>query len=109
MRLTGAITPTISANTNDWAPTGFDTTELILVASTGTWNLTGIANGSKGITKWLFVTSGNLVLKSESASSVAANRIVLSADATLEAGDGAIFTYDAVNSRWRPIVTRAKA
>lgn len=109
MRLTGAITPSISANTNDWAPTGFDTTELILVSSSGTYDITGIAGGSKGKTFVLFVVTGNITLKSESASSVAANRIVMSAEPLLEAGDGAIFTYDAVNSRWRPIITRTKA
>ncbi len=102
MRVTGAIYPAISANTNDWAPAGFETTELIVVTVTGTRDLTGIAAGSKGRTIPVFVAgAGTLTLKDASASSAVGNRFAIGADVAITAGYGFWMSFDQTNAVWR--------
>ena len=101
MRLTGAISPTISAHTHNWAPTDFATCEVIRLTATGSYDLTGIAGGSKGRTIALFVISGTVTLRHASASSLGANRFLIGADAVLAAGYGATLMYDSISAVWR--------
>ena len=100
---TGVITPTqLSANTNDWAPTGFSTCSVIRASTDASRNVTGLAGGTDGRLIWLFnVGTNSLVLKTDDASSTAANRLVLGSDRTLAAGDGISLWYDGTSSRWR--------
>lgn len=103
LTLTGRISPTqISANTNDWAPTGFSTCSVIRVSTDASRNLTGLAGGADGrLILLLNVGSNNLVLKNEDSNSTAANRFSAGGDRTLAGGDGAILWYDSTSSRWR--------
>lgn len=101
MRLTGAITPAVAANTNDWAPAGFETTEVILANASGTYDLTGIAGGSKGRVIVLFVTAGTLTLRNNSGASAVGNRFSIGADEAVAAGSGVTLIYDQVNTVWR--------
>ena len=101
MRLTGAISPSISANTNDWAPTDFATCEVIRLTSTGSYDLTGIAGGSKGRMIALFVISGTVTLINASASSAVGNRFDIGTAVTLGPGYGATLLYDHTSGVWR--------
>ena len=101
--LTGIISPTaLSADTNDWAPTGLSTASVIRASTTASWNLTGLTGGSAGrIIIVHNVGSFDLVLKDEDAGSAAANRFALDADLTLRPDMVAMLQYDATSLRWR--------
>lgn len=102
LNLTGVISPAqLTANTNDWAPTGIEDAFLIRVSTDASRDLTGIADQGAGRTlKLTNVGSNNLVLKDEDANSTAANRFALSGDLTLGASQSVILHYDETASRW---------
>lgn len=104
VKLGGVISPTqLSANTDDWAPTGFATATVIRVSTDASRNLTGIAAGAARLIKVLAnIGSNNLVLKHD-ATSTAANRFLLpgSTDFVLRPNMVVIVWYDSTSSRWR--------
>lgn len=104
--LTADITPTqITANTNDYAPTGLSTANTLRLSTDASRDLTGLTGGSDGRLMIVHnVGSNALVLKNESASSTAANRFALGgADVTLAANQSVTLQYDATSSRWRSV------
>jgi hypothetical protein len=104
VKLTGTITPTqISANTNDYAPTGFSTAYKLRLSTDASRNLTGLAGGAEGRDIVISnVGSFPLVLKNQSSSSSAANRFALGGvDLTLVAGASVEMIYDGTSSYWR--------
>ena len=78
--LSGIIFPTISANQNDWAPTGLSTcTGIVVNGSAGSRTITGLsASGfTEGQMLWIYGISlggGTLTLADQSASSASGNR-----------------------------------
>lgn len=107
--LTGVISPAaLGADQNDYAPTGFSTASVLrLSASIATVNITGLAGGSTGLLKLVMNVgaSNNLVLKNESASSLAANRFDATGDVTLAPSAWTLLWYDGTSSRWRALVS----
>lgn len=102
--LTADITPAqITANTNDYAPTGLATASTLRLSTDALRDLTGLTGGSDGRLMIVHnVGSNALVLKNESASSTAANRFALGgADVTLAASQSVTLQYDSTSSRWR--------
>lgn len=102
----GDISPTISANTDDWAPTGLASASVIRANVTGGFNLTGITGGADGRFLLLINTGsfGNvLTLKNGSSSSAAANRMVFvgTDDVALHGGGAIVLWYDSTSSLWR--------
>ncbi len=99
----GTISPTqLTANTNDWAPSGYAYAFTFRVSTDASRNLTGLAGGVLGRTITMEnVGSFPLVLKNADAGSTAANRFALNADYTLAAGTGVLMKYDANSFRWR--------
>jgi hypothetical protein len=98
------ISPTqITADQNDYAPTGNAGATVWRLNTNASRSITGIANGAKGrVIKLFNVGSTPIVLPSESASSTAANRFSFcSASISLLAGDSAEIWYDETSSRWR--------
>lgn len=103
---TGIISPSVlSANTNNYAPTGYLTSTFWRLSASVPVSITGIEGGSDGRVLWLFVPTGSseITLTNEDASSLAANRFVLPGDAniTMTVGQVAQFYYDNLISRWR--------
>lgn len=103
--LTGDISPAqITANQNDYAPTGLSGAAVLRLSSDASRNLTGLAGGADGRILILHnVGAQNIVLKDEDAASVAANRFALTADVTLTPDTVVMLQYDATSSRWRVI------
>lgn len=100
-----AVSESVTANTNDWAPVGIATTSIILVSATGAFNITGLTGGADG-RKIQLINVGifNITLVNESAGSTAANRFKLN-DAVNQVIIGgratAIdFVYSGVEARW---------
>lgn len=100
---TGDITPSqITADQNDYAPTGFSTASVVRISTDASRNITGLAGGADGRIIWIYnVGSFAAVLNDESASSTAANRFGFGADLTLGSKQGAQLIYDGTASRWR--------
>jgi hypothetical protein len=103
--LSADITPAqITADQNDYNPTGLSTASTLRLSSDASRNITGLAGGADGRVLLLHNVGANaIVLKDESASSTAANRFALSADITLAADQVAVVQYDSTSSRWRAI------
>lgn len=105
LSLSGDISPSqLTANTNDWAPTGLSTATTIRASTDASRDLTGISAPSTKRKLRIFNTgSNNLVLKNEDSNSTAANRFSFGADRTLAAGDGVELWYDLTSARWRAV------
>lgn len=103
--LAGFITPTgLVADTNDWAPTNFATSSRLRVSASSAISLTGIAAGTEGRVIVLDnVGSSVITLRSENASSTAANRFTLAKDCPIRTGEQATLIYDGTSSRWRQL------
>jgi hypothetical protein len=102
----GIISPTaLAADTNDWAPTSFSTSETLRIsASTPGYKLTGVAGGSSGLQKTLVnVGSFNITLTANDAGSTAANRFLMPFPIVLTPGTSQQFRYDGTSSGWRPV------
>jgi len=100
---TGAITSTsLSANTDNWNPTGLATTRYIRAASDAAYNLTGIVAQTSG-TEIILWNGGafTITLKHET-TSTASNRFLGpgAADFALTQYKAVTIRYDGTSSRW---------
>lgn len=101
--LSGDISASINANTDDWAPTGLSGASVIRVTTDASRNLTGITGGADGrVLVLLNVGSFPLVLMDD-ATSTATNRFQLNSDYTLLPDTGVVLQYDSTSTRWRAI------
>ena len=104
---TGKITPAqITADQNDYAPTGHATASVLRLSSDALRNITGLAGGVDGrLVQIHNVGSNQIDLKGEDAGSTAANRFSgTAATYAIQAGRFGLLTYDGTASRWRVIV-----
>lgn len=102
LALSGDITPAqITAQADDYAPTGNSTASVLRLSTDATQTLTGLAGGTDGIIKIIHnVGANDLVIADGSASSTAANRFKIGADLTVPAQASVMLRYDATESRW---------
>jgi hypothetical protein len=103
---TAVISPTQLAggsSTDNYAPTGFSTCNVMRLSSAGAASLTGIAGGAAGRVVRIFnVGSNSITLLDENAGSTAANRIRTPGAGRSIAENGAVtIWYDSTSSRWR--------
>lgn len=105
LTLSGVITPSqITANQNDYTPSGFSTATALRLSSDASRTITGLSGGALGRIVIIHnVGSNDIILANESASSTAANRFALGADATIAANTSTTLRYDGTSSRWRAI------
>src|SRR5439155_1325337 len=94
--LTGVISPSqITADQNDYNPTGLSTAAVLRLSTDACRNLTGLQGGSVGRSIMLANIGGNnVILKDESSSSSAANRFAVNGDITLAGDEGLLLVYD---------------
>ena len=111
VRLNGVITPTaLSADQNNYSPTGWDTANVVRLSTDGTAvttrDITGALAGSDGEIKHLVnLGPGDIRLQHENASSTAANRFLFASltTFTLDPEDMVGIWYDGTSDRWRVI------
>lgn len=105
------ITPAqITANTNDYAPSGIHVAALVRLSTDASRNLTGLTEGALGRMLFLHnVGAQPLVFKNQDAGSAAANRFAFGFDLTLGADQCCILHYDNTATRWRLLGTSAAA
>lgn len=92
------------ANTNNWSPTGFATASVVRASTDASRLVTGFVAPTTGRFFWLInIGAFPLELEHESASSTAANRLVLgsSANKVLQPGGAVGLWYDLTSARWR--------
>lgn len=107
--LDGAIAPSqITADQNNYNPTGLSTASVLLLDSDARWNVTGLAGGTAGRCLLLiYVGANSLQLTDEDAASTAANRFAFSHDFPLEPGYPLLLWYDGSAARWRSVSLNA--
>lgn len=110
IKFTGVISPTqLTADVNDYNPTGLATAGSIRLTSDATRTITGLTAGADGDFVTVFnVGSNNIVLSAENASSSAANRFALAGDITLQTNQSVRLSYDGTSSRWRALRSGAQ-
>jgi hypothetical protein len=102
----GVISPAqLTANTDNWNPTGIGSASVIRLSTDASRNITGIVAQNDG-TRILLCNVGaqNAVLVHD-LTSTAANRFLCpgSANFTLNANDAVYIWYDTVSNRWRVV------
>lgn len=97
----------LTANTDNYAPTGIQSAAVLRLSTDASRNLTGIVptnsagNAFSGRRLTIInVGAQNLVLVNN-ATSTEANRFLMNANLTLNANEAVELMYDAVSSRWR--------
>ena len=105
--LSGEITPAqITANTDNYAPTGFATATVIRISSDANRNITGLAGGAAGrMVTLINVGSFNIMLANDAAST-AANRFLFGDNIYLGPSHAATLWYDTTSARWRTIALK---
>lgn len=93
----------ITADEDDYSPTGLATRNTVRLSSDAARNITGLAGGADG-RLLLFHNAGSypITFKDESASSTAANRFALADGDLVVQPDGMVLLqYDLASTRWR--------
>lgn len=100
------ITPAaLSANTDNYAPTGISNSKVLKISASGAYNLTGINAGTSMVDKRELIlinvgTTNTITLKTD-VTSTAANRFLLNADFALAPNEAVKLIYDGTAARWR--------
>lgn len=106
VRLSGDINATLTADQNNWNPTGLATASVIRVTAGADFNVTGLSGGADGRVIALVneypTLGGVLKLNDENAASTAANRFGFNGkDLWLYPGEGCLLWYNSTSSRWQ--------
>jgi hypothetical protein len=104
--LQNPMAPTqITADQNNYSPTGIGSKSSLKISSDAARNITGILGQSEGQTLWIQnVGAFDITLKNQSASSTASNRFALNGDYVIKPNETATLIYDYTGSqRWRAI------
>ncbi len=110
----GTLSPAqLTADQNDYSPTGLGMARVLRVSSDQARKLTGLGGGYDGreieVQNVSAVGSdGDIVLTYEGTASSAANRFLSDNDVILEPGNGCLLTYDGASQRWRCSAIRRK-
>jgi hypothetical protein len=109
--LSGDISPSqITANQNDYAPTGFATASVLRLSTDASRNITGLAGGADGrVIVIVNIGAQPIVLIDESGSSTAGNRFALTGDLVIGVDQMTVLLYDGTSSRWRSVRNVASA
>lgn len=109
--LTGDLSPSqVTADQNDYNPTGLSTASVLRLSSDASRNITGLSGGGDGrVIAIVNVGANPVTLRDENSSSAAANRFALGADFLLNAKQGAVLWYDSTDSRWKLLGARVPA
>lgn len=109
--LTGAISPgQLTANQNDYAPTGIALATTLRLSSDASRNITGIADARDGVVKVIVnVGTSPIVLKNNDTGSNTVNRFDFGSDVTLAGKQSATIRYDSTDSRWKLLSATAGA
>lgn len=95
----------LTANTNDWNPTGLATADVIRVSTDDSRDLTGIVAPAAAKVLYLLNVGTQEIVLIHDATSTAANRIICpeTSDVTLAEGESAVLVYDTTSARWRVV------
>jgi hypothetical protein len=104
--LTRVITPPqLTADVNNWAPTGINTAEVVRASSDASRTITGIVSNAVSGRELLLMNAGSqsIVLAHENALSSVSNRMVLpgSTNYTIPPGNSVLLWFDSASNRWR--------
>lgn len=107
-QLWGSLTPPqITADQNNYAPTGLELANVLRLDADQIRTITGLSGGYDGrVIRLINVGAGadsTILLRRQSASSTAANRFSLARDLTLDTGESVTLQYDGTAQRWKTI------
>jgi hypothetical protein len=100
----GELTPPqITANVNDYNPTGIRSANFLRVSASGNYNISGIEKPPTGNQGLFIVNVGttNITFTDNDANSLAQNRFLIGGSKTIQKDEGVMIIYDQTSSRWR--------
>jgi hypothetical protein len=105
LRWDSFISPTqLTANANDYNPTGLNNTTVLRLTSDASRSITGITGGISGrILNLLNVGANDIVLSNADTNSATTNRFLLNSNITISPNQGITLQYDGTSQRWRAI------
>lgn len=114
LKLNSVLAPAqITADQNNYNPSGLNTAAILRLSSDASRNITGITAPTADTAGHVLIIhntgSFNIVLKNEDANSTATNRLALAADVTITPNQSHTLVYDATSTRWRSLVTSASS
>lgn len=111
LALTGVVVaPPITADQDNYAPTGFASASVLHVSADAPRSLSGLVGGAEGrIVSLVNTGSQPIQLLDESAGSMAANRFMLGGDLVMAGKRAAVLRYDSTAARWLAIAGRVHA
>jgi hypothetical protein len=103
--LSGILSPpSIGGNQNDYNPTGLAANSILRLTASAPVNITGLAAQPNGtVVALVNIGSNTITLTNLDAASLAANQFAIGPNIPLAASQGALFFYDGVSSKWRPL------
>ncbi len=103
--LSGFLTPpTITADEDDYDPSGLATVSTLRLSTDAAHSITGLAGGTPGRILIVHnIDTNNLTIENEHSGSSAGNRFALNGNITLAFNQAAILQYDHISDRWRAI------
>jgi len=101
---------TLTANQNDWNPTGFATADIIRVdININNRVITGMVAPAAGVNRIVAISnintaSNDIRFSHNNAGSLAANRFLIrdNTSKSVKPNETAVFWYDHISQRWRP-------
>jgi hypothetical protein len=105
LALSGVIAPPqISANQNDYAPSGLGSATVLQISSDAARSISGLAGGAEGrVIVMVNVGSLPITLLEDSAASAAANRFALGAAVAMLPRQAVMLRYDGTALRWQAL------
>jgi hypothetical protein len=94
----------ITADQNNYNPSGLDSANIVFLNSNGSRNITGLVAPTISGGRFIMIINNgtnNITLIDNSASSTASNRFNFNGNTLLNPNEGVIIVYDVLNSRWR--------
>lgn len=109
----GTLVPAqLTADQNNYSPTGLEFANCLCVSADQIRRITGIAGGYDGRELRIVNVStnqdGTIILPYEDTGSTAANRFTIDNDTVIEPSCAAILRYDGASQRWRVLAVRRK-
>lgn len=96
--------PTLSANQNDYNPSGANNAAVLCVSATTPINLTGIANGTPGRIMYIInISTNNITIPNNSSSSLAQNRVYTQTGSSIVLGIGQGITLAFNGTNWSQV------
>jgi len=95
--------PALTGNTDNWEPTGLESTRVVRISALGNYELRGLKPLSGRKLVLIPISGGDIKLVNNAATSLEAWRFLADNDLVVKINQAATIWYDPIDNRWRII------